>query len=58
MNRIVKGSIVKSTYDPRIRGIVTGFKKIKHRMIPIVQYGDGDIVVERHCELASKKYKR
>ena len=58
MNRIIKGSVVKNTFDCRFRGIVMGFKKIKHRMIPLVQYDYGDIVLERHCELASKKYKR
>jgi hypothetical protein len=54
MNRIIKGSRVQNKFDLRLKGIVTGFKKINHRMIPLVKYSNGDIILDGQCQLASK----
>lgn len=56
-NRIVKGSIVRCGYDPRVIGEVVGFKVVKGKRYPIVNYGGEQVLDTSSLELASRKKK-
>lgn len=58
MNKIVKGSIVRNGYNPRIIGEVVGFKNVRHKRIPIVNYGGENVLDSSSVELASRFKKK